>query len=337
MHGAPPQCGPPSRKHSFARAAARRAPGERSAPDPCRHPRHRLILPGAIRTSVAALPGPMPVELPQWLMHLRRSEIVARVHDDLRSTGGTLFGVDFEIAAREVIGGGQADFDRPWNGLSPDDRALLYGYINQLGHLEELVEAFRMLLDDAPLPGDPIAIDLGCGPFTGGLSLAATLDRRYRLDYIGVDRSRAMRELGEKLASAAAELDRTLRIERHWSPDIPSVAWGSAPGWRPVIVIVSFLLASPTLDAGELIGELEGLLARLGRGPVTVLYTNSPRAETNRSYPIFHTALLGAGFELKADDTGSIEVERRGGPIRRKVRYALFHRGDQRTLRLGGA
>lgn len=278
----------------------------------------------------------MPVELPQWLMQLRRSEIVERVRDDPRSTGNTLLGVDFEVARREVVGGGQADFDRPWNGLSPDDRVLLYAYINQPGHLEELVEAFHMLFADASLPEDPVVIDLGCGPFTGGLALAATLDSRYRLDYIGVDRSRAMRELGEKLASAAAELDRTPRIDRHWWPDTSLVTWGSAPGWRPVVVIVSYLLASPTLDARGLIRELEGLLAKLGRGPVTVLYTNSPWPEPNRSYPTFRTALLDAGFKLFADDTGSIEVERRGVSTRRELRYALFHRGDRSTLRLGG-
>lgn len=278
----------------------------------------------------------MPVQLPQWLMHLRGSEIVERVRSDPRSTVNTLLGVDFEVAAREVVGGGQADFDRPWNGLSADDRVLLYAYINQPGHLEELFEAFRMLLAGVDLRGNPIAIDLGCGPFTGGLALAATLDRRYRLDYIGVDRSRAMRELGEKLASAVAELDRTPRIDRHWSPDVSSVTWGSAPGWRPVFVIVSYLLASPTLDAGELIGELEGLLAKLGRGPVTVLYTNSPRPEPNRSYRTFRTALLDAGFEPFADDSGSIEVERWTGSRSRKLRYALFHRRDQTTLRLGG-
>ena len=85
----------------------------------------------------------MPVELPQWLQDLRRSEIIERVRDDPRSMGDTLLGVNFEIARREVIGGGQADFDQPWNDLSATDRVLLYAYINQRGRLEELAEAFR--------------------------------------------------------------------------------------------------------------------------------------------------------------------------------------------------
>ena len=57
-----------------------------------------------------------------------------------------------------------------------------------------------------------------------------------------------MRELGETLALAAADLDETPQIDRHWSPDIRSVPWQRAPGFRPVFVIVSYLLASPTLD-----------------------------------------------------------------------------------------
>lgn len=85
----------------------------------------------------------MPVELPQWLQDLRRSEIIERVRDDPRSTGDTLLGVSRDVAAREIIGGGQADFDQSWNDLSASDRVLLYAYINQPGHLEELAEAFR--------------------------------------------------------------------------------------------------------------------------------------------------------------------------------------------------
>ena len=277
----------------------------------------------------------MPVELPQWLELLRRSEIIDRVRNDPRSAGGRLLGVEREIAVREVIGGGQAEFDEPWRDLSADDRVLLYAYFNQLGHLKELAEAFRMLFADASLPDDPIVVDLGCGPFTGGLAMATALDRQHHIDYIGMDRSRAMRELGEKLASAVTGLDQTPRIQRHWSPDLASVPWvPERPGWRPVFVIVSYLLASPTLDAMELITELEGLLAKLGRGPVTALYTNSPRYEPNRSYPDFRTALLDAGFELSVEAIGSIEVEGWTGPKIRRLRYALFHRQKQDTLRL---
>ena len=183
---------------------------------------------------------------------------------------------------------------------------------------------------------EPIVVDLGCGPFTGGLAAAGVLGPECRFDYIGMDQSHAMRRFGEHLAVAATSLDAVPQVDRHWATDLASVPWRSAPGWRPVIVVVSYLLASPTLNAAKLIGELEDLLRRLGRGPVTVLYTNSPRRDANRSFPVFRQELQGAGFELYADDIGSIDIERLQGQRVRQLRYALFHRQSQDILPLGG-
>ena len=203
----------------------------------------------------------MTVELPQWLRDLRRSAIVDRVRNDPRSVGNSLLGVTRNVAFNEVIGGGQANFDEPWHDLTPGDRALLYAYLNQPRHLNELTEAFRIMSEDVDLPRDPVIVDVGCGPFTGGLAFSTALDHESHFDYIGIDRSHAMRELGERLALVAAELDQTPRIDRHWSADIDSVPWHRAPGFHPVFVIVSYLLASPTLDAGQLVSELDSLLA----------------------------------------------------------------------------
>ena len=277
----------------------------------------------------------MPAELPEWLIRLRRTEVTGRVNNDPRSIAGTTFGIDRATAVREVVGGGQADFDEPWGELSAEDRVLLYAYYNQLGHLEELTEAFRTVFAGGPPDADPIVMDLGCGPFTGGLAVSGVLGRDCRFDYIGVDRSQSMRRFGEHLAGAAQCLDEAAQIGRHWFSSVSEVEWGPAPGWRPVFVIVSYLLASPTLNAVALVTELEALLVRLGRGHVTVLYTNSPRAEANRSFPPFRDALLATGFELFADDTGTIEIDRRSGQRRRDLRYALFFRSEQRILSLG--
>ena len=220
--------------------------------------------------------------LPEWLQKLRRSEIVDRVKNDPRSVGGTALGIDSEEATRDAAGWGQADFDEPWRDLSPEDRVLLYANFFQLGHLEELIEAFGQLFGpSAPpeeprspsdRPENPIVVDLGCGPFTGGLAIASQFPRDTQMDYIGVDRSSTMRRFGERLASVAANNGGLPRIRRYWTADIASVSWPPAPGWRPVIVIVSYLLASPTLDARALVfrsrspaGEAR---PRIGHGPL---------------------------------------------------------------------
>ena len=292
----------------------------------------------AIVNQPDAIPDPFaqkPVELPRWLEDLRRTEIVDWVHNDPRSVGHTFLGVDRKAVLDDVINWGQAEFDEPWNDLSGEDRALAYAYFNQPGHLKELVEAFRQIFADASRPSSPIVVDLGCGPFTGGLAISTSFDSESHLDYIGVDRYRVMRDLGERLAAAASKRDETPTIDRHWSADVRSVGWPHAPGFRPVIVIVSFLLASPTLDPVNLVRELEGLLSRIGRGAVTLLYTNSLRQEANRSFPAFRTELRDSGFDLIANDRGRIEVDGWSGTRDRKLRYALFHRPKQTTLKLG--
>jgi len=271
-----------------------------------------------------------PVELPHWLDRLRRDAVVDPVRHDPRSQGNTFFGMDGREAF-DIVGGGQADFDAPCEDLSADDLALLYAYLNQKGHLEELVAAFGQLLAGEK-PRNPIVLDVGCGPFTGGLALASTLGEDPCFDYIGVDRADSMRRLGARLASSDLVPG---RLTTHWASDIGAVDWPHRPGWRDVIVIVSYLFASPTLDVEAMFGDLEGLLDRLGRGAVTLLYTNSALEGPNRQYPGFRERLMETGFQLHAEDRGEIVVERWNGPRARNLYYALFHRSRRQTLPLG--
>ena len=272
----------------------------------------------------------MAVELPQWLQELRTTEVVCRVRDDLRSVHGSFLGLSRQ-GALDAIEWGQAPFDEPLGGLTAKDRVLLYAYFNQKGHLEELTEAFRMIFSNTA-PENPIVIDLGCGPATGGLAMAGVLPSPV-FDYIGVDSSKAMRSFGEHLASRAPQLS---DVRCHWASDLAAVEWDRAPGWRSVLIIVSYLLASPTLNPIRLVADLNELLAKLGKGRVTMLYTNSPTPKANLNLPAFRKALLEAGFDMPADGTGEIVVERWEGDRSRPLRYAVFHRPAGRRLRLGG-
>lgn len=270
--------------------------------------------------------------LPNWLNRLRAVEIVDRIRNDPRSTGGTLFGMDMEEAF-SAIGGGQANFDDPRGDLSPGDLALLYAYLNQKGHLEELTTAFSQLFaSSAEKPHNPIVVDLDCGPFTGGLALAATFGHNPCFDYIGIDRADSMRRLGDRLARSRFVPG---QMTTHWAASINALQWQEPPRWREVMVIISYLFASPTLDTEVVFNDLDRLLQQLGHGAVTLLYTNSPQEKPNRQYPGFRQSLEEAGFQVWADDQGKIAIERGNGLQERNVRYALFHRPQRQTLTLG--
>ena len=276
----------------------------------------------------------MIVELPSWLQSVRRSEIIEPLKHDPRSTQDTILGLSMDELA-EATGRGQVDFDQPWRELSSADRVLLYAYAFQLGHLKELIAAFRQLFTHSCRPNRPIIVDLGCGPFTGGLAVASVLGPQSPFDYIGVDQSHAMIELGQQLASATEACSGVPRINRNWTTKISSVSWDAPPGWREVIVIVSYLLASRTVDIAALVSDLNSLLARLGHGSVTVLYTNSPRPGPNRLFPAFRSALGNTGFELIVGGKGEIEIEKWDGQTTRQLQYALLTRKKQTRLVLG--
>lgn len=100
-----------------------------------------------------------PRHLATWLDAVRRSEIIDVVQGDERTRGDLLLGVHRSRIPCEVLGhdarSGQTDFTRPWNELSVDDLALLYGWFLMKGHLEELTEAFEQVFARSTIQ-DPV-------------------------------------------------------------------------------------------------------------------------------------------------------------------------------------
>lgn len=279
--------------------------------------------------------------LPTWLATLRRQHVIEVVKRDPRTSGDHLLGVHRDRIFRDVIGGGQADFTRAWIdtsesgvSLSPADIALLYAWFNMKGHLLELVTAFEMLCRHHTRLTNPVVLDLGCGPGTGCLAIAHALGPTTPFDYIGIDRASSMLNLGHSLTSAAEHSGNLVNCQRRWMNSFDDVEWPGAPGWRPTIVIVSYLLASSTLDPVLMVEKVETLAGKIGRGPVLILYTNSIRNDANMKFPSFQSALRDHGFELLFDNSDGRIPD---GTRTRSLRYAMFVRQAQRVLTLGGA
>lgn len=270
--------------------------------------------------------------IPIWLARLRRQEIIDVVKNHPNTHNGLVLNLSRQEIVDKAICSGQADFDAPYLHLNGAERALLYAYFNQLGHLEELIEAFTQLFRNVCPPDPLIVVDAGCGPFTGGLALSAVINTPF--SYIGVDRSVSMRDLGEQLARSAQDLGVLTCSDRQWVADFDSIKWHRPPDWRPILVVASYLLASPTLDVAAFVRNIEGVCNLFGRGPVTVLYTNSALPRPNRSFPLFRNGLRDLGFKIIADDQGEITIERFQELRTRQLRYALFQRDAQTILKL---
>lgn len=268
-----------------------------------------------------------------WLEQLLTTEIATPIRNDDRTLADpeTLLGWPRDTIFQQVISGGQADFDTPIGHLSGDDRALLYAYFNQRRHLDELSHAFKQLVDSKALPVGPTILDLGCGPFTAGLSFSAVLGPAVPFRYFGVDRSAAMRRLGQTLACRAREYGGLHERTTFWFGDsLANAAFGPIRG-EPIIVVASYLLASPTLDVQALVGEIDSSINRIGPGLAAVLYTNSAMAFATKKYPEFKTALLERGFQVMAD---SIELFSDTDAAPKKLHYALFVRPATNSIRI---
>jgi hypothetical protein len=265
---------------------------------------------------------------PAWLEQALHNEIEEYIRTDGRTTRDTFLGWPRGEIFRDVIDGGQADFDAPLKQLTGLDRAVLYAKYNQARHLDELGHAFERLFAVQLHAGKPIIIDIGCGPFTAGLALAAVLGPDVEFHYLGVDRSDAMRDLGTRLASAAFSNGGLHRSSIcHFHKNLTEVDFGQVRD-RLTIIVASYLFASPTLDAAELATTVLDTLKKIGPGPAAVLYTNSAAPGANVKYPAFQEALLSSGFQTVVD-----KIERfTGTKTPKDMRYSLLFRPAAMTI-----
>lgn len=256
-----------------------------------------------------------------WLSEVLEREISERILNDPRTTPTSFLGWPKNRIFEEVIEGGQADFDAPLKNLNGFDRALLYAKYNQTRHLDELSHAFSQLFNNGSNYGDPLVIDLGCGPFTAGLSIANVLGANTIFEYYGVDHYQSMRSLGLILAQAAKTAGGLHPLTRfQFVQNLETVNFGNIRG-SLTIFVASYLLASPTLDVAVLVRSMLDAHKRASSGPIAVLYTNSARENARAKFPHFRECLSANGFSTLID-TVECFTDTTKNPT--DIHYALF-------------
>ena len=259
-----------------------------------------------------------------WLDEVRRQRIIAPIINDPRETGvnGTRLGVEVSWIFRNAVGGGQANFDEPLASFSSRDRVILYAFFLQKGHVGELTHAFGKLLSDPHQLHGATVLDIGCGPFTSGLALANVVGNEAVFRYFGVDTSRSMCTLGAELAEAAKEADGLNALTAvEFADSADHIDFGlMRNGWT--VVILSYLLASDSIDVELLARQIVNACNRIGPGPVALLYTNTARDEARAAFPAFRNLMVAGGFTINVEATEVLT----DGDKPRNIHYALFHR-----------
>lgn len=129
---------------------------------------------------------------------------------DSRSKAQLILGHSHDYNRLRLVEFGHANFDLPDGGISPEDRANLYSYYqmpkwyaaNQSVFTHYQVY-FSSLL--AQTGNRLVVIDYGCGPMTAALAISDVFGQQYphfRMDYIGVEPSQALRAKAMEFAQA---------------------------------------------------------------------------------------------------------------------------------------
>lgn len=262
----------------------------------------------------------MPNRKP-WLEHLRTQAIVRPIQTDYRTRPNKPLGREVPWLFKYAIGGGQANFDQQIEDLTPVNRVMLYAYLNQKAHVDELIHAFNKLLPEVDQFKNATIIDIGCGPFTAGLSLANVVSDRVPYQYFGIDHSSTMCEFGEHLAIKvrdAGEFHENTHFSFHQNIDL--INFGKKKSAEIIIFVLSYLLASDTIDVQALVDQISFARKKIGLGPAFVLYTNTGRIEARKLYPDFMECLKTAGFREIVENTETFTDSDKD----RSIHYALF-------------
>lgn len=264
----------------------------------------------------------------EWLERLRRRVIVDPLANDPRSPPGTrLLGHDANWVFKHAVGGGQADFDQPIADLLPHDRAKLYALLNQKGHIDELIYALELFLPEVQLAEGTTVLDIGCGPFTAGLALANVVGSAAAYRYYGFDRAASMLALGQELANGARDAGAIHeRTTVAFHRELAHANFGPQRAAERTLFVLSYLLASDTIDLPTLVSNIAATAERVGWGPIYVLYTNSVTEFNRRHFPFFAALMEAADFQL-------VREEETTQP--RRIHYALFTRSARHMVPIG--
>ena len=258
-----------------------------------------------------------------WRERTLREVVKTAIDNHPDTTPDRPMGYSINDIYHKVIRFGQANFDESYENLSGAHRALLYALVNQPGHLTELDVAFGQIFASDRLPSDPFIFDLGCGPFTAGLSIANAFGPNTTFSYHGIDLYQSMRELGDRLAKAG-QRHNGIHIDSEFTfhkslEDVPRPPYARN---NAKIFIASYLLASDTLSIDPLVQEIIKCADEFSWGPSMLLYTNSANENATTHYARFEEGLAKGGFVREAG--GYSQVSHRGKA--RNLHYAFFRK-----------
>ncbi len=180
----------------------------------------------------------------------------------------------------EILERGRTDFDISFNGLTPEDKVLLYCIYYMPMHLYSSYHIYSNHLRKL-IPENVFFIDIGCGPLTSGIAfLAATSE--CNITYIGIDRSQAMLNKACEINQYGIDKYSTKPFfqNSHFDKDytkLPHLLESleiNQPNNTLIILNFCYVLASKTININLLSKTLNQIIQRYRAFKFTIVYQN---------------------------------------------------------------
>jgi len=218
---------------------------------------------------------------------------------------------NFDYINRWIVGGGQATFNEPFNGLTPDQRVLVYCYNNMQQHVVSQLYIFEKhshIFDKYLFrPNNKVIfLDFGCGPLSSGIAFAwyyaespESNGQSLNLHYIGIDRADSMLRKAREfsLYPGLFHSDSTfdfLNTYANYPSDFYNTLCSSIDMHTSqnhiILLNFSYFFASPSLDAYKLTNFIIKILLKYQYSQVCLIFQN-PQGSFNEKWDLFKNGI----------------------------------------------
>lgn len=212
---------------------------------------------------------------------------------------------------REVIlDQGRTNFDEPFNGLSPEDKVLIYCVYYMPMHLVGSYHILRVCNQVftthlTSISNQVVFIDFGSGPLTSGIAFRPSASR-LNITYLGVESSQAMRNKAKEIYQYRKSRFNRFELISDYG-QVPQlldriITEGDK---TPIIFNFCYFLASWTINIRGLSDVIVQTVEKYSKHNMCIVYQNPNLPQLHENWESLKARLTG--FRSRIDQSSNVE------------------------------
>lgn len=234
---------------------------------------------------------------------------------------------DHTYHRENILDQGRTNFDEQFNGLTPEDKVLLYCRYYMPMHLISSYHIFvhtPYFSNFVTSASERIVfIDFGCGPFTSGIAFWACAQQSNTI-YLGIDSSQAMRKKARRINHYGPNHDGDPFFSRYVLmssyTDLPELLDNTIlrTDRTPIIFNFCYFLASKRLNISSFSNVMVQIIERYSNSPMCIVYQNpSNYPSAHKGWNYLKTHLPDFRSQINQSNTQCFDYDRLSDGSRR--------------------